>query len=381
MAEAKAEAKDGGAEAKALEEAPVVVLTQEEIEAREHEEAQKAATALERQIEMRERIGAAFDALEVIRGVSARGEDKGEENELTPYPTCSYWPEFMNSLPPPTIPFTDARAEYPLILERRFQYNFENGQIKATFETRPEARIKINVFRSGIVPEERVYWGKDLQYEANTRKGDDKEVADFDVRTLCNDAYREMKTSAYEEISEKMKYTAGEGIYRAQRAFLANLPDDVVSWDDDVANGSLPPLLAAASPEQSMDYPYNFGVRARRLDSHPDSVLYFYCLASDKCRQRRFSICHNCAPRPPQQAKSLYKGTNLQPPPRPLQSLRKVVELHLQEDHWNSLLQTGWAPSLQKSGPLGATQRDNEYQALPVKDFRVVDVEDKAEEK
>jgi hypothetical protein len=58
--------------------------------------------------------------------------------------------------------------------------------------------------------------------------------------------------------------------------------------------------------------------------------------------------------------------------------MRTVVEAHLQDEHWQQLLQTGWAPVLQKTGPLGARARDGDYHALGVKEFRVFAGEDGA---
>ena len=355
-----------------------------------------SSNALARQIEMRERVAAAFAALDAIRtpaedadadaDADAEVDNEAQEKQERPrsaaagggvFPTCTYWPAEFNSQPRPQ-PWVDARERFPGILERRFQYNFENGKVTASFETPPEARIKINVFRSGTVTDARIFWGKDLQYAANTRKGEDKEVDPEDIRSLCNDVYAELKASAFEEIADKVTHTAGEAVFAAQQALLAELPPDFCFWDHDQAKGTLPDLLAQASPEPSTAYPYNFGLRLRRL-SGPGSqtVIHFYCLASDKCRRRaqqqqaQAAIQFDCSPPVPPPVKSLLKGTNLQPVPRKPLSMRTVVEAHLQDEHWQQLLQTGWAPVLQKTGPLGARARDGDYTALGVKEFRV----------
>jgi len=405
-----------------------------------------STNALARQIEMRERVAGAFAALDIIRSSIP---SEGDTQETSNMPTCTYWPPEFNSLARPR-PWLDARDEFPLILERRFQYNFENGKVTASFETPPDARIKVNVFRSGQVTPERVYWGKDLQYEANTRKGENKEVDPEDIRTLCNDVYAELKRTAHEEIAEKMTHSAGEAVWEAQRLLLINPPPGFVCWDDlqgrqlnycrDAAaavaepkqeqeeevgkekhvgeqkqqlnltglelelKSSLttsseqekeqeqekafdtrtetPEIMIHCSPEASSAYPYNFGVRMRRRTGRgSDSVIHFYCLASDKCRRRNFVVQFECNPPEPPPVKSLYKGTNLQKPPRAPQSLRKIVEAHLQDDHWGQLLQTGWAPAIQKTGMLGERERSDEYMALPVKEFRVLGAQDKDKDK
>ena len=325
-----------------------------------------STTALARQIEMRERIAAAYACVEFIRTAAA-------DDEPVEMPTCEYWPaEWARSVPQPR-PWTDARELFPVILERRFQYNFENGKVTASFETRPDARIKVNVFRSGNISEDRVFWGKDLQYEANTRKGDDKEVAPEHIRTLCNDVYTEMKASAHAEIAEKVLHTAGEAVWAAQRELVSSPPDGFVHWDEDIAQGTLPALLQHSSPEESTAYPYNFGVRLRQLTGPTaECIIHFRCLANEKCRRKgkETIIQFDCQPPAPPPIKSLYKGTNLQSPPRKPLPLRKIIEQHLQDEHWNQLMQTGWAPALQKCGPLGERERSMDYCALPVREYR-----------
>ena len=343
---------------------------------------------------MRERVAAAYACVELIRTATA-------DDEPVEMPTCEYWPAEWASKVPQPRPWTDARELFPVILERRFQYNFENGKVTASFETRPDARIKVNVFRSGNITEDRVFWGKDLQYEANTRKGDDKEVAPEHIRTLCNDVYTEMKASAHAEITEKMLHTAGEAVWAAQRELIASPPNGFVYWDDDISQGTLPALLQLSSPEESTAYPFNFGVRlrlrtatgtatgtatatgtgtghsvsarqAKDLASEAERIIHFRCLASEKCRRKgkETIIQFDCQPPAPPPIKSLYKGTNLQQPPRKPQTLRKIIEQHLQDEHWHQLMQTGWAPALQKSGPLGERERSTEYCALPVREYR-----------
>lgn len=171
-----------------------------------------SSNALARQIEMRDRVTAAFAAIDSILTATSAPQ---------PFQHCSYWPEHFMNIDPAQV-YIDGRTECSLILERRFQYGIETGKLSASFETRPEARIKINSFRSETINEERIYWGKDLQYSANikSKNGEPPVVEEELLRALCNDVYRRLKRSALLEIEEKMKYTASEGVYNGQQYFM-----------------------------------------------------------------------------------------------------------------------------------------------------------------
>ena len=281
-------------------------------------------TALARQIEMRERVAAAHTAVDAALSAPS---------------------------------YIDARTLHTSILERRFQYNFENAKLSLTFETNPSARIKLNVFRKARLTREQMQWLQDLQYEANVKQG---EVSDEDLRALCNAAYTLLKQSALEEISARLLCTAGESVYAAQQALLQHPPEGLIPWHVDAHLGTLPPLMHDASPESCTDYPFSFGLRMRRTDGPgSQSCVHFFCLANDKCRSARRVIVIDTNDPPPPPLKSLYKGTiGLVPAPKEQQSVRTLIERHLQEEHWNTLLATGWASTVHE-GPLGSQSKNH----------------------
>jgi hypothetical protein len=137
-----------------------------------------------------------------------------------------------------------------------------------------------------------------------------------------------------------------------------------------------PSLLALHSQHANEEFPFNFGLRLRKSDpSDPryHDTIYFHCLASDKCRASRIHtavsydtdrsgtrsgtsytesgiISYDCTPIEPTKPKSVYRGTKAGIPiieyKRPF--VDYVVQ-HLEECHWNMLVQFGFAKHALKS--------------------------------
>jgi hypothetical protein len=177
------------------------------------------------------------------------GRDK-DGNVLYPYGTTrdTFWP------PKPEI-YTDARTEFTKAIERSWWYNFDKGEISASWIQSKECIIELRVFRKKKLDDFQYTLVKSIKDHLDKRG---TECDDEELRIVLNNEYREMKESAYDEIVEYQYYTAGIPIGKAVIAFelpkgLYRLPDEIVT-------------------SRKLDhFPYNFGVRAVAEDwlGHP----------------------------------------------------------------------------------------------------------------
>jgi hypothetical protein len=129
----------------------------------EHE--RRKAEALQRQLEMREKVKDSRDFVDAL---------KADDNII------------------------DGRTRHTNCIERIHRYNYDNGNLKLSFVSAPGLLVRpVEVFRETYTTDENIEVLNNLMYEANVER---RELDEEELRLVLNDDYTEMKASAEEEL-------------------------------------------------------------------------------------------------------------------------------------------------------------------------------------
>ena len=226
------------------------------------------------------------------------------------------------------------------IIERYFFYNFETGKLNVNFESvrKPDLPNFLVVYRKVFVDSEL----RDFLVEENTicEKKNALPLDNITLRSLAGPYYDALQKSAEEEILEKQHpfYRGGRIVNEARIAFENNPPKGAEDLE------SVPGGLYD-------DFPYNFGCLRQKKDS--TSGALFYCLATDKCRERTAKNIPIKVINPQYEAEKekarkplLLKG-GYKLPPYKMQTIDDLdiegcVVKHLWDEHWTNMIQAGY---------------------------------------
>jgi len=107
-----------------------------------------------------------------------------------------FWPPFPDD-------YVDVRAMHPEAIERSWRFNFEKGELTASWTERPGNKINLRIFRKCLLTPERFQYVDDIK-EGLDHRG--VEVDDDDLRMVLHSEHEWIKREAATEISEYQHY-------------------------------------------------------------------------------------------------------------------------------------------------------------------------------
>jgi hypothetical protein len=107
-----------------------------------------------------------------------------------------FWPPFPDD-------YVDVRTMHPEAIERSWWFNFEKGELTASWTERPGNKINLRVFRKCLLTPERFQYVDDIK-EGLDHRG--VEVDEDDLRMVLHSEHEWLKREAAAEITEYQQY-------------------------------------------------------------------------------------------------------------------------------------------------------------------------------